>query len=101
MNECEKELGYIKAAVGAVGDESAYDAVRRFMQQQRVYDNFLPNEIQKILVEFGFATPEKTYRDNPHLLLSDLREILGSLTRTIKTYQEQSGMRRIRCWNAI
>ena len=71
----DTELGYIKAMVGAVGDETAYDAVKRLMRNQRVLDNFLPDEIQKILVEFGYATPEKTYRDNPFLLISDMRAI--------------------------
>lgn len=39
----------------------------------------LCDEALKVFVEFGHATPDKTYREQPGLLISDLRHILSSL----------------------
>lgn len=55
----------------AAAIESALDQEGDSAQENQIYD-----EILKVFAEFGFATPEKTYRGNPSLLISDLRAIL-------------------------
>jgi hypothetical protein len=64
---------------------SEENAIRIMMERERWRGtlNQLCDDVLRAFVEYGYATPEKTYRDNPYLLISDLRAIIGSLRHAL------------------